>query len=246
MGYTAFQAEEYDAKIRQTLPFYDAFYEQIADILEAAGKRHISWLDIGCGTGKMYEVVEKRISAWETSGQSGRCLAAGVSERPAFQISKFVFSDISEKMLDAARSRFQSEGNHFQRMSVLELDEQEQYDVVTAVQVHHYLTEKERESAVRNCFRALKNGGFFFSFENIAPCSETGRQIFLNRWKQYQIRNGKDEEEAEGHMKRYGTEYFPITVEAHLDLMRRCGFSAVELVWTSYMQAGLMGIKISR
>ncbi len=94
MGYTAFQAEEYDAKIRQTLPFYDAFYEQIADILEAAGKRHISWLDIGCGTGKMYEVVEKRISAQETSGQSGRCLAAGVSERPAFQISKFVFSDI--------------------------------------------------------------------------------------------------------------------------------------------------------
>ena len=63
MGYTAFQAEEYDAKIRQTLPFYDAFYEQIADILEAAAKRHISWLDIGCGTGKMYEVVEKRISA---------------------------------------------------------------------------------------------------------------------------------------------------------------------------------------
>ncbi len=94
MGYTAFQAEEYDAKIRQTLPFYDAFYEQIADILEAAGKKHISWLDIGCGTGKMYEVVEKKISAQETSGQSSRCLAAGVSERPAFQISKFVFSDI--------------------------------------------------------------------------------------------------------------------------------------------------------
>ncbi|EOS34690.1 hypothetical protein C808_05074 [Lachnospiraceae bacterium M18-1] len=47
-------------------------------------------------------------------------------------------------------------------------------------------------------------------------------------------------------MKRYGTEYFPITVEAHLDLMRKCGFSAAELVWMSYMQAGLMGIKISK
>lgn len=55
-------------------------------------------------------------------------------------------------------------GNHFQQMSVLELDEQEQYDVVTAV-------------------------------------------------------------------------------EAHLDLMRRCGFSGPELVWTSHMQAGLMGIR---
>ncbi|MEZ3470582.1 MAG: hypothetical protein K1W40_19975, partial [Schaedlerella sp.] len=63
MGNSAFQAEEYDKKIRQTLPFYDAFYEQILDILKAAGKEHVSWLDIGCGTGKMYEAAEKRKSS---------------------------------------------------------------------------------------------------------------------------------------------------------------------------------------
>lgn len=38
MGHMAFCAEEYDAKIWQTLPFYDEFYEQVVDILEVWGR----------------------------------------------------------------------------------------------------------------------------------------------------------------------------------------------------------------
>jgi tRNA (cmo5U34)-methyltransferase len=38
-------------------------------------------------------------------------------------------------------------------------------------------------------------------------------------------------------------EYFPITVEEHLDLLRNCGFGAVEMFWYSYMQAGFYCIK---
>ncbi len=109
MGNSAFQAEEYDKKIRQTLPFYDAFYEQILDILKAAGKEHVSWLDIGCGTGKMYEAAEKRKSARTArkgDAQNGQCFISGNKSRDSFHISEFVFTDISEKMLDTARLRF--------------------------------------------------------------------------------------------------------------------------------------------
>ena len=53
MAQTAFRAEEYDEKIRQTLPFYEAFYEQVIDVLDISGKKSVSWLDVGCGTGKM-------------------------------------------------------------------------------------------------------------------------------------------------------------------------------------------------
>ncbi len=45
-------------------------------------------------------------------------------------------------------------------------------------------------------------------------------------------------------MQKYGTEYFPLTVEAHLELMRQCGFQTVEVIWMSYMQAGFMGVKL--
>ena len=221
MGHTAFRVEEYDAKIRQTLPFYEEFYEQIVDTLDISGKKNVSWLDVGCGTGKMYEAASKRISMQE-----------------------FVFTDISEEMLAIVKERFQAMGNRFRQMAVLELEEIEKYDVVTAIQVYHYLSEKDRELAVRKCRRALKTEGIFFTFENVAPNSEFGRRLHLDRWKAYQVRNGKSMEEAEDHMKRYGTEYFPLTVEAHLELMRQCGFQTVELIWMSYMQAGFMGVKL--
>lgn len=220
MGHTAFSAEEYDEKIRQTLPFYDEFYEQVTDILDTLGKKEVSWLDIGCGTGKMYEAARERITMQE-----------------------FVFTDISQKMLAVAKGRFHTGKNRFEQLSVLELEEEEKYDVVTAIQVHHYLSEKDRRLAVENCRRALKAGGLFFTFENTAPDSEAGRQIALDRWKAYQIRNGKSRDEADRHIRRYGAEYFPITVTSHLELMAECGFQAVELIWMSYMQAGFMGVK---
>ena len=110
MGHMAFCAEEYDAKIRQTLPFYEEFYQQVVGILEVWGREDLSWLDIGCGTGKMYEAAEKRTS-----------------------VREFVFTDISEGMLAVARERFQAGKNRFERMSVLELEDIEKYDVVTAI-----------------------------------------------------------------------------------------------------------------
>ena len=221
MEHMAFRAEEYDAKIRQTLPFYEEIYEQVIDVLNVSGRKNVSWLDIGCGTGKMYEAARERIS-----------------------IQEFIFADISEKMLAVAKQRFQAERNRFQQMSVLELEDIEKYDVVTAIQVHHYLSEKDRRLAVEKCCRALRAGGLFFTFENIAPDSEIGRQLVLERWKSFQIRNGKGRIEAESHIKRYGADYFPVTVETHLELMRECGFQAAELIWMSYMQAGFMGIKL--
>lgn len=221
MEHTAFCAEEYDARIRQTLPFYEEFYEQVIDVLDISGKKSVSWLDVGCGTGKMYEAARERIS-----------------------IQEFIFTDISEKMLAVAKGRFQAGKNRFRQMSVLELEDIEKYDVVTAIQVHHYLSGKDRRLAVEKCCRALKAGGLFFTFENIAPDSEIGRQLILDRWRSYQIRSGKGREEAESHMKRYGVDYFPLTVEAHLELMRKCGFQVVELIWMSYMQAGFMGVKL--
>ena len=58
-----------------------------------------------------------------------------------------------------------------------EFDHDSEYDVITAVQSHHYYRPDERARAVSNCYRALRNGGIFITFENIRMSSETSELI---------------------------------------------------------------------
>jgi tRNA (cmo5U34)-methyltransferase len=116
-------------------------------------------------------------------------------------------------------------------------------DVVTAIQAHHYLTASERKMATQVCYDALNKSGIFITFENIRPFTEEGLETGKRTWGAYQLSRGKGEEAVGKHLQRFGTEYFPITVEEHLKLYRECGFETVELLWYSCMQAGFYCIK---
>lgn len=57
----AFSSDSYDLEIRRTVPFYDELYRQISETAKALGNKPLSWLDIGCGTGKTAESVLGKI-----------------------------------------------------------------------------------------------------------------------------------------------------------------------------------------
>ena len=39
-----------------------------------------------------------------------------------------------------------------------------------------------------------------------------------------------------------GTEFFPLTIKEHIELLNGIGFESAELFWNSYMQSGLYGL----
>jgi len=116
-------------------------------------------------------------------------------------------------------------------------------DVITAVQCHHYQTKEERSAAVRTCHDILADGGIFVSTENIRPLTLEGVRVGKGYWGLYQKDYGRGEEEIAKHLSRFDKEYFPITIEEHLGLLRGAGFRTVEMFWYSYLQAGFYSIK---
>lgn len=114
---------------------------------------------------------------------------------------------------------------------------------ITAIQVNHYLHIDERRIALSKCFEALKDKGIFISFENFAPFTDIGKSVYLEKWKRYQMEQGKSLQECNQHIERYGRDYFPISLSDHLELMRNCGFRVVEVLWLSNMQVGFWGMK---
>lgn len=217
---SAFNSKKYDEEIKRTLPYYDEFYKQIIDVISNYNTNRLTWLDIGCGTGKMAELAYK-----ETN------------------IEKFVFLDSSSEMIGLAKSRFNYPDSDFIISDVCDINYNNEFDIITAIQVNHYLTKDERTTAVRKCYEALKSDGIFITFENFAPNTQLGQKLYLKRWKSYQSNQGKSNPECYNHINRYNKNYFPITLSEHLKIMKECGFKATEFLWLSYMQVGLLGIK---
>ncbi len=221
---TPHKSSEYDIKVKKTIPFYECFHQQTVDLIKTVNPSVKKWLDTGCGTGLFIK----------------RAL-------PLFKDCTFILVDPSDEMLTIARKRLNGYKNIEYidpvRTENIKLEGKKEFDVITAIQVHHYLNRKDRIRATRNCYKLLKDDGIYVTFENIK--SENDEMIYfqLERWMNFQLIEGRSEEEVSEHKKRFNLKYFPIKVSEHLKLLNSTGFRIVEIFWLSYLQAGFFCIK---
>ena len=213
---SAFAVNQYDENVRKVIPFYDEIYEQIFSVIQA----HCGSKPLAVLTGNF-----------------------GVMALERQNLSELVLCDPSEKMLANARKKLNNQACKYHCIGSEKLDFENRFDVVTAIQSHHYFDRATRETAVRNCFKALKAGGIFICFENTAPFTEYGVSNMLKRLETYEIKAGRTPEEVKSHSARYNREFFPITIKEHLELLKKTGFSTAELFWHSYMQSGFYAVK---
>lgn len=213
-------SNKYDKEISNTLPYYEVFFKQTFEVVEQLGFEKISWLDLGCGTGVLEEKALRR-----------------------FKDVDFVLVDPSSEMLKIAQNRLKNERMKYVCCESDSIDFNSDFNVVTAIQSHHYMKEPERIKAIDNVFKSLQEGGIFISFENVIPEDECVKNMELKRWGRYQINHGKTEKEAKDHNARCGVNYYPITIDKHRYILKNAGFKHVHVFWCSYMQMGIYAIK---
>lgn len=223
---TAHAAADYDAIIERSIPYHATLHLEVLRFAAVVHPSAARWLDTGCGTGTL--------------------VARALSRFPA---TRFWLADPSPAMLDEARAKlagadritFLPPAGSADLAAALPADAR--FDVVTAVQSHHYLDRAGRRRAVAACRDRLAPGGLFVAFENVRPADDAGLALGKRYWAAYQMEMGKAPAEALAHVDRLGTEFFPITVEEHLALLREVGFGTTGLLWYSYLQAGVFGIR---
>jgi tRNA (cmo5U34)-methyltransferase len=217
---TSYAAVDYEREVARTIPFHAELLLQAVDAALAACSSPTRWLDTGCGPGRLVEIARARCAA------------------------EFTFADPSGAMLAIARARHSDiPGERFLQVPSEELPPGVAFDVITAVQCHHYGDEAARERAVARCFESLAPGGVFATFENVRAETDAGHVIQGERWANWLRRHGRKEEAVLAQLAREGTKFFPIRVSQHLALFGRLGFAIVEPIWRSYSQAGFLCTK---
>ncbi|MGP8079423.1 MAG: class I SAM-dependent methyltransferase [Dehalococcoidales bacterium] len=224
---TSFIPEVYNSVVRQIMPFYDTVHSETVDLVKTIKPDVKQWLDTGCGTGNLVELALK-----------------------AFPDTGFILADPTEKMIQAAAVRLKV--SYGQRVTFLPPTSTEglpahkdvlKTQVITAILCHHYYHPEQRRTATGVCYQLLDPGGVYITVENIMPDSVHGTHLAIERWKRFQVEHGRTAIMAEKHAARLNSEYFPITVQEHLTLLKETGFKTVELFWKSHMQAGFYAIK---
>lgn len=216
---SAHKAAEYEVEVQKTIPFHAEMLSLALELGFAVRPSVKRWLDTGAGPG---------------------ALGARVLERgPAVALT---IADPSAAMLDIARARLPSSRALACTSQDLPAD-LEPFDVITAVQCHHYGDMEARLAAVSRCLDLLIDGGVLVVFENVRAESDAGHALQRARWAAWQRAQGRDEATVEKHLAREGTQFFPIRVSQHLGLFAHLGFATVELVFRAYGQAGFVAIK---
>ena len=221
---TPHESSEYDSGVRKTIPFYECFHEETIDLIKTINPNVKKWLDTGCGTGFL---VDKALIV--------------------FKNCEFILADPSGEMLIEAKKRLKKNKNIKYLDPVgtenINTEIQQEYDVITAIQSHHYSNRESRRRATENCYKLLENNGTYITFENIRPENDEVLNFQLDRWMNFQLSKGRSKESVAEHRKRFDVKYFPIRISEHLELLNSVGFKVVELFWLSYMQAGFFCIK---
>jgi tRNA (cmo5U34)-methyltransferase len=219
---TAHRSSDYDSQIRRTIPYYDAFHEETINLVAVYTPDPRLWVDTGGETGTLVDLAYRR-----------------------FPRTELFLADPAPGMLRVAKEKLKGKD----RVTILGpvdsigLKAPKEVDVITAIQVHHYMKPDDRRACIDNLQRLLRSGGIFVTFENIRPMTGQGVENAKNSWVRFQLEQGSGREAVRSHLERFGVEYFPLTVEEHLEMLRTCGFRAVELLWYSVMQAGFYCIK---
>jgi tRNA (cmo5U34)-methyltransferase len=213
---TAHNSDTYDRQIRMTIPHYDDIHTEILNFIKVQCPNPKTWLDTGCGTGSFIK-----------------------NAQVLFPDTEFFIADPSEGMV--AKAVKVLEGCRYTlvgRCGTADLPKntRQRFDVITAIQCHHYLARKQRNEAVRACYFLLEDNGLFVTSENIRPFSEEGIRGSLSYWGAFQRSVGRTDKEVREHLNRFDEEYFPITVTEHLKYFHDAGFSVAEILWVSYLQ----------
>ena len=199
---------------------YEDLMKKVSDIISEDVPDPRIWLDTGCGTGGLIRM------------NIGR-----------FPKTQFVLADPSSDNIATAKQLMNGE----QRCLYVTVPTDRlnfgdsTLDAVTAMFCHHYYSDiEDRKKAISNCFRMLKKGGVFITAEHARREDQDSAD---REWISFMTGAGLPEEFASEMVSRRDREYFPLTESAYVELLKECGFSEIEVFWSTCSDMGMVARK---
>ena len=210
---------DYDRQIRTSIPFYDASFDLLVDVLCRVGRPPARILDLGVGTGNL----------------AAHLLAA-------FPGADLTGIDIVPEFLQAAEKRLEPHRRHvcLIEVDVERFDFASRYDLVVSAFMFHHVPDGVKRRTYAKVLSCLDGGGCFVNADFVDSASLYWSRVFDEVRVAFMRAQGVSEERIKTQYVKHRELEIPVPLEIQLAWLSELGFADVECFW-KYLNLAIFG-----
>ncbi|MDQ0246990.1 tRNA (cmo5U34)-methyltransferase [Bacillus fengqiuensis] len=213
-------AAQYDRQRKKLIPCFDDFYSVPVSIIEAKTEAP-SVLDIGSGTGLFSSFIREK-----------------------YPQATITLIDLSEKMMDAARTRFADDFKiNYILADYTEHEFGSTFDIVISSLSIHHLSDEEKRNLYHKIFSLLNTDGIFINADQVLGHTPFIESLYKNDWKQKIESSGLTGEELQAAYERTKLDQMA-PLEDQIQWLKESGFQDVDCLYKYFNFVVLFGRKI--
>jgi tRNA (cmo5U34)-methyltransferase len=217
----------FDDMLGRSVPYYDEIQRMTSELIRDFAQDGTSVYDLGCSTCTTFLETTRYLS-------------------PDTQL-RFVGVDNSQEMLEIARRKLQESGFAWPcDLRCADLNEGvviENASVVLLVLTLQFVRPLRRESLVRMIREGLTDSGCLILVEKVLGENSTFNRLFINHYYEMKRRNGYSDLEIAQKREALENVLIPYRLEENKELLRKCGFSNVDVFFKWYNFCAIIATK---
>ncbi len=201
--------DDYDTVADKVVMKNDELHEMLVNSIPFSSNKKLQILDLGCGTGHGMKLILKK-----------------------FPNAQVVGIDFSHKMIIRCKTNLQQFSN---RVRLIETNFNEAtfdsgYDAIISAIAIHNATHHQKKSLFEKIFKSLNKKGVFINGDFVEGETELINEEYRKIYKKYMEKHLKGHE-LETWLHHAFNEDMPMSLSGQFSLLKKAGFSNIELKW---------------
>lgn len=209
-------AAKYDEQRKLFIPCYDDYYGAVQLFLKYNKIKAKSILDLGAGTGLLTKFVMEILPH-----------------------SSYTLIDLSEKMLEIAKSRFSNSHNfNYEIRDYISNYPSGKFDlIISALSIHH-MEENVKQDLYSKIYNSLNDNGYLINLDQFNADSEEVNNFYTEYWYDYIQKSGINEVDMKSWLQRRELDK-ENSISKSIQMIKNVGFNNVECIY-QYMKFGVL------
>jgi tRNA (cmo5U34)-methyltransferase len=217
-------AEVFDDMLDRSVPLYAELQRMMGEIAGEFAQDGSSIYDLGCSTGITMQTV----------------MGAAPGD------VRFIGVDNSDAMLARARARLERLPDRRWELKNADLNQGFPIDNASVVVVNlvlQFVRPLHRDTLIRHIHAGLREGGCVILVEKVLGNDSLFNRTFIQFYYDMKKRNGYSQIEIAKKREELENVLIPYRVEENYDLLRRSGFTHIDMFYKWYNFCGILALK---